>query len=106
PSGLVNAVLRKVAVRSLDEWVDVLAPPEESDPLERVALRRAHPPWIARAVESALAASAPGDRASELESALAANNEAPGVTLTARPGRATVEELVDAGASPAPYSPH
>lgn len=101
PSGLVNAVLRRVAAHALDDWVESLAPAGESDPVERLALRHAHPPWVVRAFESALGGSSP-----ELEAALAADNEAPSVMLAVRPGRASVAELVDAGAAPARWSPY
>jgi 16S rRNA (cytosine967-C5)-methyltransferase len=37
---------------------------------------------------------------------LRADNDAPAVTLAARPGRGTVQELLEAGASPAPWSPY
>lgn len=100
PTGLVNAVLRKVAGRSLDEWVEVLAPAESTDPVERLALRHAHPDWVARAFHSAL----DGDVA-ELEAVLAADNVPPTVMLAVRPGRATVDELVSMGATPARWSP-
>lgn len=101
PSGLVNAVLRKVAAQSLDEWVESLAPVATADPVERLALLHAHPPWVARAFQSALGASS-----AELEAALAADNEPPGVMLAARPGRVSVEELVSGGAVAARWSPY
>ena len=97
PAKLVNAVLRRVSATDLDGWVERLAP---ADPIERLALRHAHPPWIVRAFQDALG----GDEA-ELPACLAANNERPDVTLVARPGRSTVEELVVAGARPTRWSP-
>jgi 16S rRNA (cytosine967-C5)-methyltransferase len=98
PAKLVNAVLRKVSARDLASWVERLAP---DDPVERLALEHAHPPWIARAFLDALG----GDRA-ELAAALAADNVRPAVTLVARPGRGTVAELVAAGAEPTTWSPY
>ena len=97
PAKLVNAVLRRVSTRDLDGWVELLAP---ADPIERLALRHAHPVWIVRAFQDAL-----GADLDELTACLAANNERPAVTLAARPGRCTVDELIAAGAQPTRWSP-
>ena len=43
-TGLVNAVLRRVAERSLDDWFDQLS--DGLDDHDRLALRTAHPRWI------------------------------------------------------------
>lgn len=91
--GLVNAVLRRVAERDWDAWVDLLASGE--DELGRLALARQHPRWIAEAFARVLPAE-------ELEPALAADNEPPRPTLVVRPGLAEVAEL---GGEPARYSP-
>ncbi|HSI92087.1 MAG TPA: transcription antitermination factor NusB [Jiangellaceae bacterium] len=98
PAKLVNAVLRKVSARDLAGWVERLAP---ADPVDRLALEHAHPPWVARAFLDALG----GDLA-ELADCLAADNVPAAVTLAARPGRCTVDELVAAGAEPARWSPY
>ncbi len=87
PAGLVNAVLRKIAGRSLEAWL-------ADRPL---AERTSHPAWIVDALAQALG------RPDELESLLAADNERPAVTLVARPGRATLEELEG---TPVPISPY
>jgi 16S rRNA (cytosine967-C5)-methyltransferase len=47
-----------------------------------------------------------GGDSGEIAALLAADNERPRVTLVAKPGRATVAELVAAGAEPARYSPY
>jgi 16S rRNA (cytosine967-C5)-methyltransferase len=47
-----------------------------------------------------------GDAAGELDALLAADNEPPRVTLVARPGLATVEELVAAGGTASTRSPY
>ncbi len=44
--------------------------------------------------------------AEEIEALLAADNERPRVTLVAKPGRASVGELLDAGAESARYGPY
>jgi len=87
PAGLVNAVLRKVAARSLEEWL------EGHD----VAERFSHPAWVVDALARALG------RPEELEALLRADNERPAVTLVARPGLATREEL---GGTPLEVSPY
>ena len=96
-TGLVNAVLRKVAVRTYHEWTTKLA--KGLGELDALALRTAHPPWIAAAYADLL----PPE---ELEAALEANNVSAPVTLVVRPGLARVEELIDAGAEPGRWSPY
>ncbi|CAM2756467.1 RsmB/NOP family class I SAM-dependent RNA methyltransferase [Skermania piniformis] len=86
-SGFVNAVLRRVAEHDADDWVARLAP---TDPVGRSAFAHAHPVWIAQVFADAL-----GARAGELADALAADNVAPVVHLIARPGRVSVDELVE-----------
>lgn len=91
-AGLTNAVLRKVAARDLDAWVELLA--RDEDALGRLALRTHHPRWIAEAYVDLLS--------DEAEQALAANNVAPVSTLVVRPGLAEVAEL---GGEPTERSP-
>jgi 16S rRNA (cytosine967-C5)-methyltransferase len=95
-TGLVNAVLRRVAERSLDDWFDQLS--HGLDDYDRLALRTAHPRWIVDAYAELLPPA-------ELEQALSANNLSPQVCLAVRPGLAEVSDLVHAGAQPSPYSP-
>jgi len=87
-SGFANAVLRAVAARTQDEWLDVVTAAARSDD-ERLGLRCAHPVWIIRALRRALAAEG---REEELEELLAADNAAPEVTLVALPGLAEPQE--------------
>ncbi|TDC71386.1 rRNA cytosine-C5-methyltransferase [Actinomadura sp. GC306] len=93
-----NAVLRKVAGRDLDAWLAIVAP-ADADTTTRLSIAHSHPKWIVSALRDAAGAA-------EIEDLLAADNDRPRVTLVARPGRATVQELHDAGAKPAPYSPY
>jgi len=95
-TGVVNAVLRKVAQRDMDGWLDELV--GSTTGIEAVALRNHHPAWVARAFEELL-----GD---ETETALAADNDSPRTTLVVRPGLYERAELVAAGAEPTPYSPY
>ena len=95
-TGLVNAVLRRVAERSLDDWFEQLS--GGLDDHDQLALRTAHPRWIVDAYAELLAPT-------ELEPALSANNVSPQVCLVVRPGLADVSDLIYAGAQPTPYSP-
>ncbi|MFI7442121.1 RsmB/NOP family class I SAM-dependent RNA methyltransferase [Nonomuraea indica] len=97
----VNAVLRKIASRTLDEWIPIVAPDPADDPSGHLAIAHSHPRWIVSAFRDAL-----GGGMEETAELLAADNERPLVTLVARPGRATTAELADAGAEPGRYSPY
>ena len=99
PAKLVNAVMRRLTGRDLPGWIDEMAPADTTDPITRLALLHAHPPWVVRAFLDSL-----DGNGTELEAALAADNERPQVMLVARPGRADVAELVAAGARPARWS--
>ena len=94
-SGLVNAVLRKVAAGGdRDAWLSRLA----GDEAERLALATNHPGWIVDAWRDAL-----GD-GDELEAALLADDAAPDVHLVAR--RVDRDQLVsESGGEPGPWSP-
>ncbi|MCK9822891.1 rRNA cytosine-C5-methyltransferase [Nocardioides cavernae] len=101
PSGLVNAVLRKVATRDVAGWVAEVAPERSVDLHGHLAVAHSHPRWVVDALAEAL-----GDEGDELEALLAADNAAPRVTLVARPGLAEVEELEAAGAVRSERSPY
>lgn len=100
PSGLVNAVLRKVSERTLDEWLDHLAPGESDTDL---ATRHAHPTWILRAIKQAMAAN--GRAPQEFAAVLEANNIAPELNLIALPGIGDLGPVLDYGAKPSPLAP-
>ncbi len=95
-TGLVNAVLRKVAAEDLDTWIDRLAAGLSGT--AELAVRTHHPLWITQAYVDLL-----GEEAVE---ALRADNMAPRPTLVVRPGLAEREELVAAGATPTLHSPY
>ncbi|MGW1076965.1 RsmB/NOP family class I SAM-dependent RNA methyltransferase [Streptomyces sp. NPDC002537] len=101
----VNAVLRRITAHDLDGWLEKVAPPYEDDPEEHLAVVHSHPRWIVSALWDALG----GGRAG-IEDLLDADNERPEVTLVARPGRATTEELLAAvgeeSALPGRWSPY
>ncbi|MCI3244426.1 MULTISPECIES: RsmB/NOP family class I SAM-dependent RNA methyltransferase [Streptomyces] len=98
----VNAVLRKVAQHDLDDWIERVAPPYDEDPEDHLAVVHSHPRWVVSALWDSLG----GGRAG-LERLLEADNERPDVTLVARPGRATTEELLgEEAAVPGRWSPY
>ncbi|VXB68888.1 RsmB/NOP family class I SAM-dependent RNA methyltransferase [Nocardioides sp. AX2bis] len=95
-ASFANAVLHGVTAHDLDGWVATLAPPAtpRSSRYEEIAF--SHPRWIVDELRRAL-----GDE--ELHDLLRADNVAPRVTLVARPGLATREELPG---DPTPWSPY
>ncbi|WP_236239080.1 RsmB/NOP family class I SAM-dependent RNA methyltransferase [Streptomyces sp. CC228A] len=101
----VNAVLRRIAQDDLDGWLERVAPPYDEDPEDHLAVVHSHPRWVVSALWDALG----GGRAG-IEDLLAADNERPEVTLVARPGRSTTEELVGVlggdAALPGRWSPY
>ncbi len=80
PSGFVNAVLRRVATRDLDAWIQIVAPDRTTDPSGYLAVRYSYPRWIVDAFRDAL-----GPAAAETEDALAAGNVRPEVVLALSP---------------------
>ncbi len=101
PSGLVNAVLRKVTAQDRDAWLEQLAPASGGD--DALAIRHSHPRWIVRALRQSLANH---DRpTSELDALLEADNAAPVVNLVALPGLGDLAPVLEAGAEPGPLAP-
>ncbi|MGA5274840.1 RsmB/NOP family class I SAM-dependent RNA methyltransferase [Streptomyces cellulosae] len=98
----VNAVLRKIAQDDLDGWLERVAPPYDEDPEDHLAVVHSHPRWVVSALWDSLG----GGRAG-VEELLRADNERPEVTLVARPGRATTDELLtEEAAVPGRWSPY
>jgi 16S rRNA (cytosine967-C5)-methyltransferase len=98
----VNAVLRKVAQDDFDTWVERVAPPYDDDPEDNLAIVHSHPRWVVSALWDSLG----GPRAG-IEDLLEADNERPEVTLVARPGRSTTDELLrEEAALPGRWSPY
>ncbi|MFC9113898.1 RsmB/NOP family class I SAM-dependent RNA methyltransferase [Streptomyces sp. NPDC057092] len=98
----VNAVLRKIAQDDLDSWLERVAPPYDEDPEDHLAVVHSHPRWVVSALWDSLG----GGRAG-VEELLRADNERPEVTLVARPGRATADELLaQEAAVPGRWSPY
>jgi len=104
PAGFVNAVLRRVATRDLESWLEIAAPARDRDLVGHLSVRYSHPRWIVTALSEALADDPAGGLA-ETEALLAADGERPQVNLCAVPGRAGQQELVASGATAARWSP-
>jgi 16S rRNA (cytosine967-C5)-methyltransferase len=99
-AGFVNAVMRRVSERDLDAWLTEVVPTGELT--ARLAVEQSHPVWIVKALRAALLGhgAATADTIDDELTDLVASDNAPAkVSLVARPGLATVAELVDAGAS-------
>jgi 16S rRNA (cytosine967-C5)-methyltransferase len=96
-TGFVNAVMRKIAARTDDEWDALITEGRAGDAL--LATRWSHPVWVVSALRDALAAERSRD---ELAALLAADNAAPRVQLAALPGLATDEDIATATARTAP----
>ena len=97
-AGFLNAVLRRVTADDWTGWTERLA--EGGSPLRRLAMRHAHPEWIAAAMHDALG----GDLA-ETEAALLADDTRPQTHLVAFPGAIGRDELIGvAGGAAGPWS--
>lgn len=96
-ASFVNAILRKVSAKTLEEW---LAPVlEMKDPVSRLSIQYSHPEWIVSAYFDLL------KDYERVEEELAANNVPATPTLVSWPGASTQEELVAVGAVATKYSP-
>ena len=94
----LNALLRAVLKKSLEEWLAPLA--AISDPIERLSIQFSHPQWIVSAYFDLL------KNESDVTAALVANNIPAQPTLVSWPGRSTQAELVELGGVQTEYSPY
>lgn len=97
-SKFVNALLRRVSEKGIDEWITQLS--EGKSRGESLAIRHSHPEWIVNAYRDALGSW------EECELLLAANNRPAPLTLVARPGRSDGSELLELGAEVGALSPY
>lgn len=97
PSALINAVLRKVSARTLEEWLELLLS-TETDETRIASIRYAHPEWIVRALRQSLVVH--GRPVTEINDLLEADNAAPVVNLVALPGLGSLDEALEGGATP------
>ena len=97
-ASFVNALLRSVTRKSIEDW---FAPLDSiTDPVEGLAIRYSHPEWIVSAYYDLL------KNWEEVESALKINNEAATPTLVSWPGLSTQQDLIDIGGEPTDFSPY
>jgi 16S rRNA (cytosine967-C5)-methyltransferase len=104
PVRMVNAVLRRVSGRTMQVWLDELAPEESRDPIGYLSATTSHPRWVVEAFREALDRE-PG-ASDRLRAVLDADNVPAQVTLAARPGLSSVDQLVAAGCEPGRWSPY
>ncbi len=93
-SGFVNAVMRRISAHDLAEWAAELRAdaPDATTALSRV---HSHPAWVVKAMRQALKVNGREDADGELEALLEADNTDPQVTVCARPGLISVDELAE-----------
>ncbi|MEJ6548398.1 transcription antitermination factor NusB [Corynebacterium sp. USCH3] len=89
-AGFTNGVLRRITRSTPQQWLDTVT--DSLEPLAALALRHAHPVWVAEVFNEALGGTAEAP-AGELEDALTADDRRPLVHLAARPGQISAEEL-------------
>jgi 16S rRNA (cytosine967-C5)-methyltransferase len=94
----VNAILRKVSAKSLEEWLEPLE--EIKDPVVKLSVLHSHPEWIVSAYYDLLKDFV------LVEAELAANNVPASPTLVSWPGESTQEELVELGGEATRFSPY
>ena len=97
-ASFVNALLRKMSAKSLEEWLE---PAEQiKDTVERLAIIYSHPEWIVSAYFDLLR------DFDEVEALLAANNVPATPTIVWWPGRSNAAEFIELGATATRYSTH
>ena len=101
-ASFVNAIMRRVGEKPLADWLEQVAPDRDSDPIGHLAVVHSHPAWVVRALRDALAGH--GRDRDEIDDLLAAQNEAPAVSLVMRPGLTDLEEMIAGGAGEARWS--
>ena len=97
-ASFVNALLRSVTRKSIEEWFTPFD--EITDVVERFAIQFSHPEWIVSAYYDLL------KNWDEVELALKINNEAATPTLVSWPGFSTQQDLIDIGGEPTEFSPY
>ena len=97
-SSFVNALLRSVTRKSIEDWFSPLE--AIIDPVERFSIQYSHPEWIVSAYFDLL------KDWDEVEAALKINNEPATPTLVSWPGFSTQQDLIDIGGEPTDFSPY
>lgn len=126
--GFVNAVMHRIVSRGRKEWESIVVSRiPKADRLRRLGVRYSHPDWVVRELEQSWKASGYADASAApseggdqtgndgadngLERMLERDNEPPVVTLVARPGLITLDDLRgqlpdDASCEPGLWSPY
>jgi 16S rRNA (cytosine967-C5)-methyltransferase len=96
----VNALLRRVSAKTIDEWIVELDSNSTiaQDKVIHYSIKYSHPEWIVSAYFDLLRESA------EVEAALISNNIPASPTLVAWPGRSTQADLIALGGEATKYS--
>ena len=97
-ASFVNALLRSVTRKSIEEWFSPLS--GMTDSVERLAIQYSHPEWIVSSYFDLL------QNWEEVELALKINNEPATPTLVSWPGFSTQQDLIDIGGEPTEFSPY
>jgi 16S rRNA (cytosine967-C5)-methyltransferase len=97
-ASFLNAILRKVSQKSLDEYVSEIE--LIKDDFERLSILYSHPQWIISAYLDLLG------NLDEVRELLSANNLAPRPTLVSWPGLSSQDDLIDVGAIATQFSPY
>jgi 16S rRNA (cytosine967-C5)-methyltransferase len=97
PVHFANALLRKIGQKDLDGWLDTVTEGLDEDAAR--SIRTSHPEWIVQAFREAL-----GGHATQIDRLLAADNVPPRVTLVARPGLSSPEDLPGTPGLLSPYA--
>lgn len=97
-ASFVNALLRKVSAKSLQEWLEPAMAID--DDVLRLSIIYSHPEWIVSAYFDLL------KNFSEVEDLLKVNNSPTRPTFVTWPGRSTPTEFAEFGAESTPYSPY
>jgi len=97
-ASFVNALLRKVSARPLEDWLAPLA--DVADEVSRLAITYSHPDWIVSAYYDLLR------DYEEVRSLLEANNRPAKPTYVTWPGKSEISEFAGWGATPTPFSPY
>jgi 16S rRNA (cytosine967-C5)-methyltransferase len=97
PVAFANALLRKIGQKDLDGWLAIVTKDLDEDAAR--SIRASHPLWVVQALKQAL-----GGHATQIDKLLTADNEPPRVTLVARPGLSTPDQLPGTTGSLSPYA--
>jgi 16S rRNA (cytosine967-C5)-methyltransferase len=97
PVHFANALLRKIGQKDLAGWLAIVTEGMDGD--DARAIRASHPLWIVQALHAAL-----GGHGAQIDKLLAADNVPPRVTLVARPGLSSPEQLPGTPGKLSPYA--